>query len=394
MSRLAVLLLGAWFPLMLSAQEPAYYVRNSRTGELTAVQHGDPAAVHPDHWAIYYYRKGSRRGNTDRSWGMRTEANLDVLLRGHRADQRFEISYCNSMRQQAPCFDDTFFNSLGPVAVVDPPASKTEAYPSAAETQRGILSRLVVNWGEQLRRVRNKLIELERHRLTASENPREVGSATREYAELLKDAENQYYSVRDLLNKANSGRIPSDAEVENHKERFEADISRLSAIQIAAVSNAQAQSQRSDPVQDQSPTGRPSSVNRDEREAAAEPLAPANVQLQRLVRHLLMRDSAGETQTPRAAEVDTTGKSIVEQFLGDETFNRAGSEFNRGQVLTMAAARNRNCSTARDGESTLAKAEADYGAVTGVNEGTASMQLTLVRSYLTIARRQVQMNCR
>jgi hypothetical protein len=373
---------------------------NAATGRLTPVLQGDPTDVSAVGWRMLFYRAGARRGGRD-YWGSESGNSAEEVIRATKRSQEFEVRWCAFVNKgQPPCESDTYFNSLGPVAVVEEASAKhTEEYPSASDTQKAVLSRLVIHWGEQLKEVRNKLVELERNHGNVSENPAEgVGSVTKEYTDLLTDAEEQYHSVRNLLSKLNGASIPSDFEVERYTRRFESDISRLNTIEVPTISNNRAQvnttNQRSSLARERAQTGRSYPDNLDEQGAATEPVHPATVQLQRLVRHLLTRDSSGETQTPRAVESDTAGKSVVQQFFGDETFNRANGEFNRGQALTMAAARNRSCSTAREGENTLAKAEAEYGAVAGVNEGTATMQLTLVRLHLNIARRQVQLNCR
>ncbi|MGH7604302.1 MAG: hypothetical protein ACRENK_09935 [Gemmatimonadaceae bacterium] len=123
--------------------------------------------------------------------------------------------------------------------------------------------------------------------------------------------------------------------------------------------------------------------------------AQAADQVQRMLRQLLSKQSDDQS-TPGSGSSgsDDDSKTPFEKVFGDETFNRANIEFQRGQNLLLASVRNHNCSNARDAQSLIEKAVTDYEAVTGTNQGSAAMQLSFVRNYANIAQRQVQINCR
>jgi hypothetical protein len=123
--------------------------------------------------------------------------------------------------------------------------------------------------------------------------------------------------------------------------------------------------------------------------------AQAADQMQRLLRQLLSKQSDDQDPSaPASSASDGDGKTVFEKVFGDQTYNRANSEFQRGQSLLLASARNHNCSNAREAQSLLEKSVTDYEAVTGTNEGSAAMQLSLGRNLANIAQRQVQINCR
>ena len=220
-------------PWPVHAQSPAYYMMDERTGRITPVERGDPAAVKPLYWRILYYRLGAAKGGRDQ-WGSTSGATAQEVMADMKSDQKDEIAYCRAYQKQAPCRALTNFNYLGPIAVVrgDPASGVAEIeFPSPKTTELAGLSRLITRWGKDLTRVRNTLVRLETTGAPQSQNPyRGVGTVVKEYRDLLADAEKQYHSVRDLMQKVERGYAATDREVQSFSQAFDSDVSRMHAL--------------------------------------------------------------------------------------------------------------------------------------------------------------------
>jgi hypothetical protein len=116
----------------LRAQEPAYYMKDIRTGEMVPVQHGDRNTVRAVYWQVLYYRTGAPRTGRDNMWGSTTGKTADAVLASMKSSQDIERRSCSSRNKVVPCESSTYFNFLGPVAVVSSISPAAPA-PDAAE---------------------------------------------------------------------------------------------------------------------------------------------------------------------------------------------------------------------------------------------------------------------
>jgi hypothetical protein len=191
-------------------------------------------------------------------------------------------------------------------------------------------------------------------------------------------------------------RAQREAEVKDsiEKAREIAGAERRRREEMAEVKRNEEDSLRLDHAE----KAREASVQAAEADAASrgQPTDQTSQQLQKLIRQLVGPPASvtPDQARPSGSESVDTSKSIVEQYFGDATFNRATAELNRGNQLSLAGARSHSCSLARDAEAAFQAAARDFAAVTGANESTASIQLQLSQNLLGLQRQQVRIACR
>jgi len=163
-------------------EENGYYLFNGR--ELTRATHGRPEEVLAKEWQIWLYRRGASASGRG-YWGVisgRSVAAVRAELRNSQDFERQWERWCG-----CPWGDDTNFNSLGPIAIVDAPL-----HPTAST---------LLDYGERLAKLRKIIGQISAITGPGREpNPfASVGAVFKQYTENLKDAQGKLRRLRRLL---------------------------------------------------------------------------------------------------------------------------------------------------------------------------------------------------
>lgn len=165
-----------------AAADEGYYQFNGR--ELAHVAHGRPEEVLAKEWQFWLYRKGAAAAGP-LYWGVIAGRSVAAVRAELKSSQDFERAWerwCG-----CPWGDDTNFNPLGPIAVVEAPL-----YPRvnrAADLAERIIA---------LRKIVQGVSAITEGRPA---NPfRAVGTVLREYVWNLKDAQGKLRRLRRMMN--------------------------------------------------------------------------------------------------------------------------------------------------------------------------------------------------
>lgn len=375
------------------AQEPAYYVQ-APDGSVSAVERGNPRDVHALYWRALFFRRGQARGGRNRPWGSLSGDTPDDVLAQVRQGQHDEVEGCKARNEDAPCSDFTDFNVIAPVAVLarDAAAPSTgagdESIPTASQTNRAMLARIVSQWGVQLGRARNKLLRMEMRGGAASRNPYTgIGSVVKEYRSLLEDAERQYHSIRELSERAANGFAVQEADVQRYSAAYDNDMSRAARLDVVAAKDAAASVNGGGA--DPAISDGAARVN-----TSPSPAPPSSVAPGRSRPEQVADAPALEAPAVRdSAEANGVIGSLRQAF-GDAHFSRATAKAQEGQRLLQQAIKSRNCATSRASAASLQVAIDEYAAANTIKRQSATIQLALVREQLGLAQQQISTNCK
>lgn len=160
-----------------------YYIFDGK--RLSRVDDASPRSVSATSWEMWLFRKGAPQAESGAGrWGTISGKSADQVLRELESSQKFERRWEGWCR--CPYGPSTFFNALGPVAVV-----RTPVVPELRDIERLFDAQEVVVDG--LNKIDTALGNV------TTFNPFEsVGNAWREYADNLKLAQDQlrYLSLR------------------------------------------------------------------------------------------------------------------------------------------------------------------------------------------------------
>jgi hypothetical protein len=78
----------------------------------------DPSGIQAEEWQIWLYARGQKTGGTDH-WGTISAKSVSSANAQLKSGQQFEVKYCRFMGESEDCESkDTYFNPLGPIAIV------------------------------------------------------------------------------------------------------------------------------------------------------------------------------------------------------------------------------------------------------------------------------------
>lgn len=97
----------------VSAQEP-YYIDD---GKQISPANGDPKAVQAAEWQVRLYKSGVRTGGKD-NWGLITGKTAEDVMQKLKSGQDFQVLYAKWAGTDYTSEVSTYFNPLGPIAVL------------------------------------------------------------------------------------------------------------------------------------------------------------------------------------------------------------------------------------------------------------------------------------
>lgn len=103
----------------VSAAQETYYIFDTSTKTLKRVSSGNMSDANTDEWAIWLYKLGQRVGGRD-NWGVIVGQTPGEVLSDLQKNQKFEQRFNKWAGSQTGKDDLTYFNPLGPIAIIRP----------------------------------------------------------------------------------------------------------------------------------------------------------------------------------------------------------------------------------------------------------------------------------
>lgn len=176
-----------------SALGEPYYVYNGQT--VSQSFNSDPDQLQAKEWQVWLYHRGQSTGRRDYH-GILSAMSAEAAMKKLKAAQDFEVEYGHFFNKPADYEKDTYFNPLGPIAIID----------AAKPTPERMLESLdkLAEFREQF-----ELLRLALRKRPDQYNPfSEVGKVLKEYTDALSEAQkglseitkriNAYYYATDL----------------------------------------------------------------------------------------------------------------------------------------------------------------------------------------------------
>jgi hypothetical protein len=119
----------------LAADTDIYYVYDGH--KASQVMERDLAGMDIDEWQIWLYERGADTGGPNH-WGLIEGKTSDAVTKQLKADQKFELAYAKFMGQPPDSDPLTYFNPLGPIAVLKQAPKRAEVIDEIAEKVDGL----------------------------------------------------------------------------------------------------------------------------------------------------------------------------------------------------------------------------------------------------------------